>query len=301
MELQEEIVTSEPTASSMQWSAVFAGAAIATALSVVFLTFGTAIGLSFVSPWSGSRWSPKTIASIAVFWALAQQIGSVIAGGYIAGRMRSRLVGVPDHEVEFRDGLHGGAVWAVSVLVTTLVFSLAIGAIARGGADVAGRAAGGAAAAGSSSSTTDPVQYFADVLMRDGRAAPGGGPAPAVAQTVGDATWQQGEVIRILARSVAADTLAPGDRDYLATVVARRTGTPQADAEKRVDQVFAQTQQTVKDAAEKARRGAVLTGFVTAAGLILSLGAGWWAGQRGGHHRDNAVPASFVAIRRRVA
>jgi hypothetical protein len=46
-----------------------------------------------------------------------------------------------------------------------------------------------------------------------------------------------------------------------------------------------------------------LTGFVTAAGLLISLAAGWWAAMRGGDHRDNNVPARFVfetAERRRV-
>jgi hypothetical protein len=33
---------------------------------------------------------------------------------------------------------------------------------------------------------------------------------------------------------------------------------------------------------------------VTAAGLIISLGAGWWAAMRGGQHRDTSVPARFT-------
>ena len=38
---------------------------------------------------------------------------------------------------------------------------------------------------------------------------------------------------------------------------------------------------------------AILTGFVTAAGLIVSLGAAWWAAVKGGDHRDHSVPARF--------
>jgi arylsulfatase A-like enzyme len=56
------------------------------------------------------------------------------------------------------------------------------------------------------------------------------------------------------------------------------------------DQAF----NAAREAADKARRAGVLTGFVTAASLILSLGAAWWAGLRGGHHRDNSIPARFV-------
>jgi len=76
--------------SYVEWGAVLAGAVLAAALSFVLLTFGTAIGLSATSPWPGSGLSAKVIASIAVFWVIAQQIGSVMAGAYVAGRMRSR-------------------------------------------------------------------------------------------------------------------------------------------------------------------------------------------------------------------
>src|ERR1700745_1653133 len=91
--------------SFVEWGAVLAGAVLAAALSFVLLTFGTAIGLSATSPWPNSGLSTKVVASIAVFWILAQQIGSLMAGGYVAGRMRSRWH-ESGHEAEFRDGLH---------------------------------------------------------------------------------------------------------------------------------------------------------------------------------------------------
>ena len=95
--------------SFVEWPAVLAGAVLAAALSFVFLTFGAAIGLSATSPWPGSGLSAKVIASIAVFWVLAQQIGSLLIGGYVAGRIRTRWL-EPGHEAEFRDGLHGSGV-----------------------------------------------------------------------------------------------------------------------------------------------------------------------------------------------
>ena len=77
--------------SFVEWGAVLAGAFLAAAISFVLLTFGAAIGLSATSPWPNSGASAKVIASIAVFWAMAQQIGAFMAGGYVTGRMRSRL------------------------------------------------------------------------------------------------------------------------------------------------------------------------------------------------------------------
>ena len=76
--------------SFVEWGAVFAGAVLAAALSFVLLTFGAAIGLSATSPWPNSGLSAKVIASLAVFWAMVQQIGAFMVGGYVAGRMRSR-------------------------------------------------------------------------------------------------------------------------------------------------------------------------------------------------------------------
>jgi hypothetical protein len=279
--------------SFVEWGAVLAGGAMAAAISFVLLTFGTAIGLSFVSPWANAGASTKVIASLAVFWTMAQQIGAAMVGGYIAGRMRSHW-GETTDEVEFRDGLHGGLVWAVGVIVSAALLLSAAGAVARTGTEVAGRVASAAAA------NADPLTYQADVLLRTGgaraaAAAPGAAqPAPTGAQVPSSQNAdQRAEVVRILAKSVAAGGLSEADRNYLAAVVAQRTGLPQPEAEKRVNEAYAEASRAAREAADKARRAAILTGFVTAAGLLVALGAAWWAAQRGGHHRDNSIPARF--------
>jgi hypothetical protein len=103
------------------------------------------------------------------------------------------------------------------------------------------------------------------------------------------------EISRVLASSVASGSITPENRTYLAQLVAQRTGISQQEAERRVDNAV----NAARAAADKARRAAVLTGFVTAAGLIISLGAGWWAAMRGGQHRDTSVPARFTFGNRR--
>ena len=108
---------------------MIAGAVMAAALSFVFLTFGSAIGLSAVSPWPDAGVSAKTAASLAVFWTLAQQIGAFMVGGYIAGRMRTRWAEANADETEFRDGLHGALVWAVGIVIGALLFLSTAGAI----------------------------------------------------------------------------------------------------------------------------------------------------------------------------
>jgi hypothetical protein len=266
----------------VEWGAVLAGAALAAALSFVLLTFGTAIGLSATSPWPNSGLSVKVIATLAVFWVLAQQIGSLMAGGYVAGRMRSRWHEAGD-ETEFRDGLHGGLVWAVAVLISAFfVFATASLAV-RTGADVAGSAGAGAA-----SRTTNPMDTVLDAMLRTPAGAPQSRNAVASDEI-------RGEITRILTSAVATGSLSAENRTYLASLIAQRTGVPQQEAEKRVDDAIT----AARTASDNARRAAILTGFVTAAGLILSFGAAWWAAIKGGQHRDNSIPARFQFDRRR--
>jgi hypothetical protein len=290
-----------PGTSFVEWSAVLAGAVLAVAISFVLLTFGTAIGLSATSPWPNSGLSAKVIASIAVFWAMAQQIGAFMVGGYVAGRMRSRWH-ESGHEADFRDGLHGGLVWAVGVVIGAVLFLSAAGSAAKTGAEMAG----GAAAAGASSG--DPMGAVLDAMVRPTNVAqaPAGAatgsattpsPTPGGAATTPDQRARaipgndpRSEMSRVLTSAVANGSLTSENRAYLAQLVAQRAGISQQDAERRVDQAFA----SAREAADKARRGAVLTGFVTAAGLLISLAAAWWASVQGGNHRDNSVPARFV-------
>jgi len=130
---------SQPGFRFIEWGAVIAGAVMAAALSFVFLTFGTAIGLTTVSPWPNSGVSAKTAASLAIFWTLAQQIGAFMIGGYIAGRLRARWAEANEDETEFRDGLHGALVWAVGITIGAMLLFATAGAVARVGADVVGK------------------------------------------------------------------------------------------------------------------------------------------------------------------
>ena len=271
------------TAHYVEWGPIIAGAVLASALSFVLLTFGSAIGLSATSPWPGAGLSATMIAILAILWTMIQQIGTFMAGGYVAGRMRSRLPALSQDETQFRDGMHGGLVWAVGVAIGAALLMAAAGGAARTGADVVGKTAAAAFA------STNPMDPVLDAMLRPG--APQGGAATPRAGAAGEgpAAEQRAELSRVLTGSLAKGTLTAQDRTYLAQVVAQRAGIPQPEAEKRVNEAF----NAAREAADKARRAAVLTGFVTAAGLITSFGAAWWAAIQGGQHRDNSVPARF--------
>jgi hypothetical protein len=279
-------------ASFIEWSAIFAGAVLAAALSFVFLTFGAAIGLSFTSPWPNSGASAKFIAAVAILWVMVQQIGAFMAGAYVAGRLRSRWHETTEHEIEFRDGLHGALVWAVGLVIGAAMLMATAGAVARTGVEVAGKAAAATAA------STNAMDGVLDAMLRPVSVAqaqsapPAGAPATAARPQpsgAGNTEATRAEIGRIMATSVANGSMTPQDRAYLAQIVAQRTGVPQPEAEKRVTEAL----NSARETADKARRAAVLAGFVTAAALVVSFGAAWWAAMKGGQHRDHSVPARF--------
>jgi hypothetical protein len=268
--MADDILPGAAKPSYVDWAAVFAGAVLAAALSFVLLTAGAAIGLSLLSADGPSH--GKTAAYLAVFWSIAVPIGALLAGGYIAGRMRPAWAESAD-EGDFRDGVHGLLVWSVSILFGA--------ALAMSAAHTAGRV--GASAASGAIETAQLAAPAIDSLVRT---QPGPN-RPIVS------TDQQAQIGRILATSVRNGSLSDPDRVYLTQTVAQVTGLPPAEAEKRVNDAYNSTVQAV----ETARKTAVTTGLVTATALLLGLAAAWYAAQRGGNHRDTRRRASFFGSR----
>ncbi|MFA6141048.1 MAG: hypothetical protein WC684_10010 [Hyphomicrobium sp.] len=280
--------------SYVEWGAVFAGALAASAISFVLLTAGGSIGLSLLSPYAGQSYS-KTAASVAVFWSVAVPILSFLVGGYVAGRMRSAWESGSSDEVQFRDGMHGMLVWALSIVAGGLLAFLAAGAVASSSAQVA---------AGAMSNRDAVVAPAIDTLFGAAvtptavAAAATPGPA-AAAPTVVPGTGERAVVpdsearaviARTLTASVAAGQLTPVQKRTLAQIVSERTGISQADAEKRVDQAYTDAVAAI----DNARKAAVLTGLATATALLVGLLAAWYAAQNGGRHRDENIPARFL-------
>jgi hypothetical protein len=271
----------------VEWSAAFAGALAAAAIAFVLYSFGSTIGLSLVSPWPNSGLPAKVVAALAVFWAMASQIGSFLAGGYIAGRMRSRWSDAPPHEAEFRDGVHGLLVWALGVVIGAGLLIATANSLLRSSTDLGARVVGGAASAAS----VDPLGYYADVLLRQRSASPGTPPPTPPAADSRD------EVLRMLQRSVVSAKVSDADRSYLALLVSQRTGLAPPEAQKRVDETLAEASRVARETADTVRRGAVLTGLVTAVSLFIALAAAWWAALQGGSHRDKSINATLLGGR----
>lgn len=283
-----DVVAPARPGSYVEWGAVFAGALAASAISFVLLTAGAAIGLSLVSPYESELYG-RLAASVAVFWAIAVPILSFLVGGYIAGRMRSAWDAAASDEVQFRDGMHGLLVWSLSIVAGGLLAFLAASTAVHTGAQVAATATRDRAAVVAPAVDT----LFGASVAVGGPASAGESQGAAPGATVLD-TDARAAVSRTLVSAAAADQLSPSQKQTLARIVAERTGLSQAEAEKRVDQAYADA----KEALETARKATVLSALGTVSALLIGLIAAWYAAQRGGHHRDNNIPARLVWSRR---
>jgi hypothetical protein len=271
-----EVVTVDTAAkpsSYVEWAPIIGGAILASAISFVLLTAGAAIGLSMVSMHADKSYG-SSAAYLGAFWAIAVPIGSLLAGGYVAGRMRTAWDSPGTDEVQFRDGIHGALVWSLSIIVGAMLAASAVG--------TAGRVAGAAAsAAGGAAEVAAPA---IDSMIRSQSVDP---KRPALTDQ------QKSEVGRILLTSVRNGSLSEGDKNYLNQQVAQVTGVPPEDAQKRVDDAYNATVKAVEDT----RRVTSAGGLITATALLIGLAAAWYAAQRGGNHRDENRPARFMYTR----
>src|ERR1700709_744260 len=135
----------EPSVSGVSWPAVAAGSVVMCALTLVLLAFGTGLGLSMVSPWAGSGVSATTFKiGTGLYLIVIAMLASSI-GGYVAGRVRSRWIGVHSDEVYFRDTAHGFIAWAFASVLGAVLLASPASSLIGGAASGATRAGASAA------------------------------------------------------------------------------------------------------------------------------------------------------------
>ena len=285
--------TGETKRSGVSWAAIFAGAVSSAALSLILALLGTGLGFSTLSPYEDH--SAVVMGVTTILWISLTSILASGIGGYMAGRLRVKWATVHTDEVFFRDTAHGMLAWAVATLLTAALFgsalTSAISGVATAGAGVAktavtaGAAAGTVAAKdGNMGSNMNPGDYFTDMLLRSDK------------PVVDASANPRAEVGRIFATSIHNGSLAADDRTYLAQTVAARTGMTQADAEKRVDDVYARmnaaaekAKAAAKDAADKARKAAATAALWLTVSLLLGAFVASLAATFGGRLRDNVA------------
>ncbi len=292
-------------ASYVDWPAIIGGIVLASAISIVLLAFGAAVGLNFANFRAGETVAPIWIAIAAASWLLWVEVSSFMAGAYLTGRLRKRHGDASEHEVDVRDGAHGLLVWAGALVVGALIaagglsaIANAVGSTAATLTTAASNVAGEDSGSGQSGRSTT---YFVDTMFRPaaegtaaapatpaaGAATPAPGATPAAADQAG-----RDEAGRILAQAAVTGSVADPDRTRLGQLVAQNTGMSQEQATARVDEVLKAVDDAkakAAEVAETARRTAVVGAFITAASLLISAAAAFWAAQVGGRHRDEGT------------
>lgn len=319
--------------SGTSWGAILAGAAAAAALSLILMILGTGLGFATTSPWADRGLEASTVGISSIVWILATQLAASALGGYLAGRLRVKWPDVQTDEVFFRDTAHGLLTWAVASLFTAALMGSALanvigtgvqaGATAAGSAGaIAAQAVGSATSAGKNAAaekagaggpTLDDrlLDYFVGGMFRSEQSAPAQvteqqsspGQPPAANQTQSSqqasAQTQQAdsgaaaEATTVLAYSLRTGQFSPEDKARLGQLVARRTGMNQADAEKRVTEIYyrastqlANAEAAAKEAADKARKVAAHVSLWLFVALLGGAFCASYAATIGGRQRD---------------
>lgn len=258
-------LSDEPAIAGVSWPAVAAGAVASLALTLVLFAFGAGIGLSAVSPWGNSIASATTFKITTALYLVVIAMISSAVGGYLAGRLRTRWIGVHTDEVYFRDTAHGFLAWAFATVLAAILLAAPASTI------LGGAASGVSAGATAATAQAGPMDGYVDTLLRPTTPAAGG-----------DTTSGRSELARVLASSLRDGEFKPADRAYVVKVVAARTGLSDADADKRITEVV----NDAKAAADAARKAAMQLAFWITASLLIGAFSASLAATEGGGLRD---------------
>jgi hypothetical protein len=257
----------DDASSAASWSAILAGGVACAALSLLLLSFGVGMGFSVVSPWSNSGVSSTTFSIGAGLYLVVVAMISSSIGGYLAGRLRTKWVGVHNHEVYFRDTAHGFLAWAFATVLSAAILASAASHILGGASTALPQGAATVQSGG-------PIGGYVDTLLRSDPAAP---------RNSADIAASRSELMRLFSSGFGnGNDVSPADRAYTAQVVAARTGLSQADAEKRVAEVVNQA----KIAADSARKAAAHLALWVTISLLIGAFSASLAATEGGGLRD---------------
>jgi hypothetical protein len=262
---EDEIV--EPSVAGVSWAAILAGAVASCALTLVLLALGAGLGFSVVSPWAHSGVSATTFEIGTGLYFIVMAMISSAVGGYLAGRLRNRWIGVQSPEVHFRDTAHGFLAWALASVVGAILLASPATSLLSG-------ATSGAVQAVSASQATGPMDRHVDMLLR---------PDNPTADNAANNADTRRELTRLFTADFRNGAEPPAaDRAYVAKVVAARTGLSPADADKRVNDVIAQ----VKADLDKARKAAMQLAIWLTLSLFIGAFSAALAATEGGGLRD---------------
>jgi hypothetical protein len=254
----------------LEWSPIVAGALIAAAVGSILVTFGATVGLGVSSASPTWRDASVALSLLSGIFLILQALISFGCGGYFAGRTRSPYAAAAAEAVEWRDGMHGIAAWALAVIIGAII------------AVLVGMAASRPSALAAPAVTSEPsvLSYEIDHLLRAPRRLPSAEIAPIRA-----------EAGRILLTSSSHSGVSTEDRAYLVQIVTGTTGLTGPDAERRVDTTIADSRKAIANT----RATGIILAFSLATSLLLGALAAWAGAEAGGRHRDGMpLPAWMI-------
>ena len=272
----------ESSQSALTWGPIIGGAVAATGISLILLLLGSGVGLTMVSPWQGQSASIGSLAITSAIWLVIVQWLSSAFGGYLTGRLRTKWAAVHTEEVFFRDTAHGFISWALATLFVAGFLAMSLTSLAASGTRAVGAVAATAAAATSSASSNAnlSVSYFTDALLRPGQSQQ---------RAAGSDDAAVAEISRILLNGAVQGQIPDDDKNYLATVVAARTGLSADDAKARVETVLKRIDDAkvaAQKVADDARKSAATTALLGALSLLVGAFIASAAAALGGAQRD---------------
>lgn len=267
----DRIAEIEPSVAGVSWAAVVAGALTSLAITLILMSFGAGMGFSMASPWAGAATSATTFKiSTGIYLLVIAMISSAI-GGHLAGRLRSRWIGVHSDEVYFRDTAHGFLAWALASVIGAILLTSAATTLVGGAATGLTQSTANAAA-----QSSGPMDVYVDRLLR----------SDAPAQQSGNGADTRAELARLFTSSLRnGGDLSAADRTYVGKVVASKTGLSQPDADKKVNEVVTQA----KTDLDNARKAAAQLAFWLTASLLLGAFSASLAATEGGGWRDGTL------------
>lgn len=289
-------IADSSTSSAVSWGAIFAGAIAAAALALILLLLGVGLGLSSISPWAYKGFSTSPIGISAILWLSFTQVAAYGMGGYLAGRLRTKWITAHSDEVYFRDTAHGFLSWAVASLVAAVLLTSVIGSIIGTGVKSAtvmtGALSNNTEIENSNNlipnPITDQIDYFTSSLLR--KNINGSTVSETNINVVNNA---KSEIAIIFMNAIRNGDMSTSDVDYASQLVSERTGLPELEAKKRVNNTFSKLQTKLRNAeqftnkaTDTARKSSAYAALWLFISLLMGAFAASYAATCGGRNRD---------------
>jgi hypothetical protein len=185
-------------AGRISWSAIFAGAVVTLAVSLLLALLGAGLGASSVNPLQ--QGNPfEGLGKGAIIWLVISGIVAFFAGGWTAGYGSGWVTTRRESLV------HGFVSWAVASLVAAVFITGAAGSLLAGGAGLLGQTiSGGAKAAAESPQLSSRIKEELEKRGIDLNSIQQQAQSPGAQAQAGQAARQAGEKV---AKGVSAATL----------------------------------------------------------------------------------------------